>query len=1098
MVRTPAQKKAVAAASKKLSQARKSLGSEAGAITRRIGGGRTSSGGSTPTITEVSPGVFRVRDPKTGTLRVTSSRSFAESIAGKGFETAQAESKAEGGGRSGRSRTRFETEVKRRGIDLELQREEQSMIKSGLGQQVLDKRAGTISGQLQLEQKGLNEKFGTRTDLQTDFKFPDRRRLTATSFGDVQLIAPPSSSDIVVASLGLGGQFRDDTFIIPDVVKGRSRVTPPSFFGQGTIEGELPQDKQQKKIKDKPIDLTFGQGTKTDFGAIFEQPISTTLPTDTFIDIGQLRPPKEQPSGLDFGQGTSTDFGQINLPSQPPLIFEPSIVRRRIDSGDSSIPTFQDVFVSPGKKGKLDERTLTGLEQEAITEASQFLEIPKKRTGVSGVEQFFETRRQDVQTGTAAGLGLFLGGVGAGFASSVIGSARFAGALATDPLGTGRQFLGSLKDIPQGLTTIGQLIRTEPGFVGGFALGEFAQFKGGQLALGIGREGLLRTKDIFRTRGLKEIPFESITVSEPFAQAPFGTSGKQLAKQFAEQRIVTKGGVDKIIQLPGEVIGDGGVRVFTASKSGPRGQSFIAGFGSSREPGPFFSPQLSKEFLGKGVTPQSKFFGLGGLQDVFSKKGPIAFRTTLSAVEEVPSELLKFRRSEIAGGLQKGFKGFATPGEQSIVSFRASFQDPTKALISTRFSLQGGEIEAIGRAGAVFERGGKPRFFSTLPSGRRFVIEDIAPTGKVLTPEDLVKRARGTAVVKTDKGILLTFAEEEGKFVLPGGGVDPGEIASTATARELLEETGLKATSLEFVGSVEGPIKRFGARRPKFKFVKEDFQVFNVEATGIAKPTEEVSRIGFFKPGSNIDISTTTREILELTGDIKKGGKGRGRGASRSLSIDVEDLGKGQFSIEDLTSSSRESFLPKSSALVTPQRLLGSSVLLGSGSGSSGFKLPTRKQNLSSIFGDVTQTPSKPTGVESVFGDFTPAGSSVARQRDGPIPGEIIPPLFPQIKDPFKQKPRQTLRKSDDAKKKKFKKQRQTRFIDPLAPSFTGIVQFDLGGITGGELLKSGRFGRSPADIRFVPKSLVGATRGSGLSFGGFGSKPKRKSKKKK
>ena len=924
--------------------------------------------------------------------------------------------------------------------------------------------SGRITGQL--EERGLNEQFGTRTDfIPGRFDIGDKRELVLSRDGTPQLIGPPSKTDVIIATLGLGGAVKDDTFIIPDVIKEREfSTTSPSLFGQGTI------------TPDEPVS------------------------EDIFINIGQVKPLKKQPSGFDFGQGTNiqTDFGAIDLSSIPPLITQPSIVRRRIDEG-GGIPTFQDVFVDPTKTGRPSERLLTKQEFKAIEEAEQILIIPEEKTGLGGVEDFFAIKRQDVQTGRASGLDIFLGGIGAGFISSVIGSARFAGALATDPLGTGKQFLGSLKDIPKGLTTIGQLLLTEPGFIGGFALGEFAQFKGGQFALKGLKRGATGIKDIVRTRGLQEIPLESITVSEPFAQAPFGTSGKQLTEFFKQQRVVTKGGVNKIIQLPGEVIGDGGVRVFTASKSGPRGQSFIAGFGSSREPGPFFSPQLSKEFLGKGISPQTKFFGFGGLDEIFSKKGPIAFRTTLSAVEELPEGLLKARRVELSSGFQTGFKGFATPAEQSIISFRASFQDPTKAIVSTRFSFGGGEIEAIGRAGAVFEKTSDARFFSKLPGGRRFIIEDIAPTGAVLDPADLVKRARGTAVVRTPKGILLTFSPEELKFVLPGGGVDVGETALKATGRELFEETGLKATGLEFVGSIEGPIKRFGARRPKFRFVKETFEVFETKTTGVAKPTGEVKQLGFFKPGSSIDISDTTRQILELTGDIKKGSR-RGSRASTSLSIDVGDLGKGQFSIEDLTKVSRESFSVSSRALITPQSLLGSSILLG-GAGSSGFKLPTRRQNLSDIFRDTIiiskQEDIIPTGVRRGDIGRVGGGSSFPRSRRQTTPPITIPPLFPNLNDPLGEEKISRLRKSADSKKKKkFKEKKLRRRIDPLAPSLTGLALFDLADITGGPLLKSGSLGRSPSQLRLVPRDLVGSRRND-LSFF-TGSQPRRRNTRRK
>ena len=59
-------------------------------------------------------------------------------------------------------------------------------------------------------------------------------------------------------------------------------------------------------------------------------------------------------------------------------------------------------------------------------------------------------------------------------------------------------------------------------------------------------------------------------------------------------------------------------------------------------------------------------------------------------------------------------------------------------------------------------------------------------------------RERATCVVIRD-GKLLLVRGEEPTFMLPGGGVDPGETVKAAAARELLEETGLIATRTEFL-----------------------------------------------------------------------------------------------------------------------------------------------------------------------------------------------------------------------------------------------------------------------------------------------------------
>lgn len=101
-----------------------------------------------------------------------------------------------------------------------------------------------------------------------------------------------------------------------------------------------------------------------------------------------------------------------------------------------------------------------------------------------------------------------------------------------------------------------------------------------------------------------------------------------------------------------------------------------------------------------------------------------------------------------------------------------------------------------------------------------------------LVGHELLMMPAVAMVVHNEKGELLLQAKSDGSWSLPAGAIEPGETPEQASARELLEETGLVASHFETLGV-------FGGSDFQFTYPNAD----QVEYTVVLSKCHDVSQV---------------------------------------------------------------------------------------------------------------------------------------------------------------------------------------------------------------------------------------------------------------
>lgn len=327
--------------------------------------------------------------------------------------------------------------------------------------------------------------------------------------------------------------------------------------------------------------------------------------------------------------------------------------------------------------------TISGIQPEYIDQSPRVFDISK---GPSTVEKL---RYKATQEPGAIGFGA---GFLAGGLYSLQGSIGFGKGLLTQPMETIGGAVEGVMSLPKNIGKVGPLLYSEPAFATGFLATEYLQFKG----IGVGQKGVLKSSDIYRTAGLKEIKTPIAPEYLRGQMYPLIRKGQTAGELLAEFKP----------KLPGEIKPGG----YTASGkplvSGETGK-IITLRGTSELPGLYQAPDVSPTFLKiKGYN--GKIFTINILGESLK---PTVFRVTPLSYGLVPG--LKSSTKNIIGlGKVKSFFETAEKGKAYVPFIKA-------------------EKEAVIPFGTVLSKPTSRFYFKF--EGRRVPIYEYTTTGKGIT-----------------------------------------------------------------------------------------------------------------------------------------------------------------------------------------------------------------------------------------------------------------------------------------------------------------------------------------------------------------------------